>query len=146
MTLIIPIAMIAVLIVLLIEPQSGNLVSPARTRTGYTVMTLLAVYGGFLSGGYATLVTVAGIVFFRYPLLRGIAMARMLNTASSMIAVAVFAWYGHYRLATRDDSERGRLCRRIIGIALGTEDACNVAAALVVSAGGSSAGAQVAGV
>jgi hypothetical protein len=98
MTLIVPVAMMGVLIVLLAEPPEaaaagGGVPSPVRARTGYAAMALLSVYGGFLSGGYATLVTVAGIVFFRYPLLRGIAMSRMLNTASSLIAVAVFAWY-----------------------------------------------------
>jgi uncharacterized membrane protein YfcA len=97
MTLIIPVAMIGVLVLLWMEPPESAVknaaLSPTRTRSGYAVMALLAVYGGFLSGGYATLVTVAGIVFFRYSLLRGIAMSRLLNTASSLIAVAVFAWY-----------------------------------------------------
>lgn len=97
MTLIVPVAMIGVLVVLVAEPPesaaTGGTPSLARTRAGYIAMALLSVYGGFLSGGYATLVTVAGVVFFRYPLLRGIAMSRMLNTASSLIAVAVFAWY-----------------------------------------------------
>jgi uncharacterized membrane protein YfcA len=98
MTLIIPVAMIAVLGLLVFEPHphasSDGGPSTVRTRTGYAVMALLSVYGGFLSGGYATLVTAAGVLFFRYPLLRSIAMSRVLNTASCLIAVAVFAWYG----------------------------------------------------
>jgi uncharacterized membrane protein YfcA len=97
MTLIIPVAMIGVLVLLLVEPPEYAVkavaLSPTRARLGYVVMALLSIYGGFLSGGYATLLTVAGIVFFRYSLLRGIAMSRMLNTASSLIAVVVFTWY-----------------------------------------------------
>lgn len=97
MTLIIPAAMIVVLILLLFEPRPDAIVdsvpSLARTRLGYAVMALLSIYGGFLSGGYATLVTAAGILFFRYPFLRAMAMSKLLNTASSLIAVAIFAWY-----------------------------------------------------
>lgn len=95
MTLIIPVAMIAVAAVLLFDPAT-DLAPPSRLRgrTGYAVMALLSIYGGFLSGGYATLVTAAGILFFRYPLLRAIAMSKVLNTASSLIAVIVFAHYG----------------------------------------------------
>ena len=96
MNLIIPVAMISVLAALLLQPRAGPATpaSPKRARTGYIIMALLSVYGGFLSGGYATLVTTAGIVFFRYPMLRGIAMAKVLNTVSSLVAVAVFARYG----------------------------------------------------
>jgi uncharacterized membrane protein YfcA len=97
MTLVIPVAMLAVLCLLLCEPHPEEVPkppSPARARAGYSVMALLAVYGGFLSGGYATILTAAGILFFRYPLLRAIAMSKLLNTASSLIAVAVFARYG----------------------------------------------------
>src|SRR5580700_136733 len=95
MTLIIPAAMMAVLFLLIFEPHAAAdaVPSPARTRLGYIVMAALSVYGGFLSGGYATLVTAAGILFFRYPFLRAMAMSKVLNTASSLIAVAVFAWY-----------------------------------------------------
>lgn len=97
MTLIIPAAMIAVLILLLIEPGSESLTesapSPGRVRAGYAVTALLAIYGGFLSGGYATLVTASGMLFFHYPFPRAMAMSKVLNTASSLIAVAVFAWY-----------------------------------------------------
>jgi uncharacterized membrane protein YfcA len=90
MTLVIPCAMIAVLILLLIEPHDTGKVRPFA---GYAATALLAVYGGFLSGGYATLVTAAGMVFFRYPFPRAMAMSKILNTASSLIAVAVFAWH-----------------------------------------------------
>jgi uncharacterized membrane protein YfcA len=98
MTLIIPAVIIMVLVRMLLEPgaDAANeaVVSTARSRTGYAVMALLSVYGGFLSGGYATLVTAAGILFFRYPFQRAMAMSKVLNTASSFIAVAVFAWHG----------------------------------------------------
>lgn len=90
MTLIVPVAMIAVLVVLLFEPKAA---APPRAGMGYAAMTLLSIYGGFLSGGYATLITGAGILFFRYPFLRAMAMSRVLNTVSCLIAVVVFAWY-----------------------------------------------------
>jgi uncharacterized membrane protein YfcA len=97
MALIIPSAMILVLVLLLLQPEANaardGAPSAARVRAGYAAVALLAVYGGFLSGGYATLVTAAGILFFRYPFHRAMAMSRLLNTASSLIAVAVFAWY-----------------------------------------------------
>ncbi len=91
MTLIIPVAMIVVTLVMLRQPHPDK---PPRPIAGYTVLTLLAIYGGFLSGGYATLVTGTGVLFFRYGLLRAIAMSRLLNTVSSLIAVAIFAWRG----------------------------------------------------
>ena len=91
MTLMIPVAMITVLGLLLFEPKT-----PAAPRPvwGYSSMAILAIYGGFLSGGYATLVTAAGMLFFSYPFLRAMAMSKVLNVASSLIAVAVFARYG----------------------------------------------------
>lgn len=91
MTLIIPVAMIVVLVMLVFQPKEGAV---ARPRAGYASVAVLSVYGGFLSGGYATLLTAAGILFFRYPFLRAMAMSRLLNTASSLVAVAVFAWFG----------------------------------------------------
>jgi uncharacterized membrane protein YfcA len=98
MTLIIPVAMVTVLVLMLAEPGADaayeGVASPVRSRFGFGVMALLSVYGGFLSGGYATLVTAAGILFFRYPFQRAMAMSKLLNTASSFIAVAVFAWHG----------------------------------------------------
>lgn len=96
MHLVVPCAMIAVLLLLILQPEESTAIQPSepRTRAGYVSAALLSVYGGFLSGGYATLITASGVLFFRYPLLRAIAMSRLLNTASSVIAVAVFAWYG----------------------------------------------------
>ncbi len=97
MSLVIPVAMIVVLVLLLAEPGSGSLTetppSPARSNAGYAIMTLLAIYGGFLSGGYATLIAATGMLFFHYPFIRGMAMSKVLNLASSLVAVAVFAWY-----------------------------------------------------
>ena len=97
LTAIIPGAMILVLVLLLREPAravaSDSSPTPTRNRIGYAAIALLSVYGGFLSGGYATLVTAAGMVLFRYPFPRATATSKVLNTASSVIAVAVFAWY-----------------------------------------------------
>lgn len=94
--LLVPIAMLAVLIVMIAEPAGVSEVapSPARNLVGYAVMGVLAVYGGFISGGYATLLTAGGVLFFRYSLPRAIAMSKLLNVASSAIAVVVFASRG----------------------------------------------------
>ncbi len=91
MSLIIPLAMLTVLALLIQQPGRPG---PVHNKTGHTVMALLSFYGGFLSGGYATLITASGVFFFRYPFLRAIAMSRILNTASSLIAVLIFAWHG----------------------------------------------------
>ena len=98
MALIVPLAMISVLVLLLLQPEPDasqeGLPSTRRAGGGYAAMAALSIYGGFLSGGYSTILTAAGVVLFRYPWLRAIAMSRLLNTASSMVAVTIFAWYG----------------------------------------------------
>jgi hypothetical protein len=86
---IIPVAMLVVLAFLLVRPRVGR----PRPRAGYAAVFVLAVYGGFFSGGYVTLLIAAGMFFFGYSLLRSIVMARLMNVASSLIATAIFA--GH---------------------------------------------------
>jgi uncharacterized protein len=103
--LVIPIAMVLVLVFLLANPAQGlrQAAEPsrARLRTGYIAMFVLAIYGGFFSGGYVTMLMAAGLCFFGYSFLRAMAMSRLMNIASSLIASGVFAWHGaiEWRLA-----------------------------------------------
>jgi uncharacterized protein len=96
--LIIPVAMILVLTFLLANPAQGlrhtTPPSSARIRTGYIAIFILAIYGGFFSGGYVTMLMAACVGFFGYSFLRAIAMSRLMNIASSLIASAIFAWHG----------------------------------------------------
>ncbi len=96
--LIIPIAMILVLAFLLSHPRQGLNQTPApsraRVQTGYAVVFVLAIYGGFFSGGYVTMLIAACVFFLGYSFLRALAMARLMNIASSLIASSIFAWHG----------------------------------------------------
>jgi uncharacterized membrane protein YfcA len=96
--LIIPVAMILVLAFLLANPAQGlhqaAAPSQARVRGGYIAIFVLAIYGGFFSGGYVTMLMAAGVCFFGYSFLRAMAMSRLMNIASSLIASGIFAWHG----------------------------------------------------
>ena len=100
---IIPFAMLFMLAFLLMNPRMGSGITPhteaavtsgRRIRAGYFAMFLLAIYGGFFSGGYVTLLIAACVFFFRYSFLRAIVMARLMNVGSSLIATSIFAWHG----------------------------------------------------
>jgi uncharacterized membrane protein YfcA len=95
--LMIPIAMVAVLVFLLINPRLGVRneapPTPGRVRTGYAATLLLAIYGGFFSGGYVTLLIATCVFFFGYSFLRAVVMSRVMNIASSLIASCIFAWH-----------------------------------------------------
>jgi uncharacterized membrane protein YfcA len=61
---------------------------------GYGLTFLLAVYGGFFSGGYVTLLTAAFLTAFRMPFLRAVATTKVINVASSLVATLIFALKG----------------------------------------------------
>jgi uncharacterized membrane protein YfcA len=92
-------AMIVVAVFSLIEgnvgvsPFAGH---PGRTSefVGYGLTFILGVYGGFFSGGYVALLTAAFIAFFGMSFLEAIAVTKLLNLCSSMVATAVFAVQG----------------------------------------------------
>jgi len=95
--LVVPCAMVGMLLFLLFNPnrpQERATLSMPRLKAGYATVGLLGVYGGFLSGGYATLLVAAFTYFFAYPFLGAIALARFLNIVSSVAAVVVFTWMG----------------------------------------------------
>ncbi len=68
--------------------------SRAAERIGYAATFLLAVYGGFFSGGYVTLLTTAFVVLLGMNFLRAVANTKLMNVFSSGIAALVFVWRG----------------------------------------------------
>ena len=62
--------------------------------SGYAATFLLAIYGGFFSGGYVTLLTAAFVVFFGMTFLQAVATTKIINVFSSGVATLVFIWRG----------------------------------------------------
>jgi uncharacterized membrane protein YfcA len=84
----IAIAMLAVAVFSLIRRDSGqseHTVSNSRRALGYIATFILAVYGGFFSGGYVTMLT-AVFVF--------LATTKVINIFSSAVATVIFASQG----------------------------------------------------
>jgi uncharacterized protein len=93
----IAIAMIVVAAFALTRKHSGTIehpVSNARRAIGYVTTFLLAVYGGFFSGGYVTMLTAAFVVLFGFTFLQSVATTKVINLFSSAAATLVFAWHG----------------------------------------------------
>lgn len=99
----IAIAMISVAAFSLVRKESGTSgqpVSRAKAAIGYFATFLLAVYGGFFSGGYVTMLTAVFVFLFGLTFLRSVATTKVINLFSSAVATLVFAWHGavDYRL------------------------------------------------
>jgi uncharacterized protein len=62
--------------------------------TGYAATFLLAIYGGFFSGGYVTMLTAAFVLLFGMTFLQAVATTKLINVFSSGVATAVFIWRG----------------------------------------------------
>jgi len=62
--------------------------------SGYAATFLLAIYGGFFSGGYVTMLTAAFVVFFGMTFLQAVATTKIINVFSSGVATLVFIWRG----------------------------------------------------
>ncbi len=95
----IAVAMIGVAIFSLLNKNLGQAshdapASQAGIVAGYTVTFLLAVYGGFFSGGYVTLLTAAFVLLFGMTFLQAAATTKVINVFSSSIATLVFVWRG----------------------------------------------------
>jgi uncharacterized protein len=69
-------------------------VSASAVFTGYAVTFLLAVYGGFFSGGYVTMLTAAFVILFGMTFLQAVATTKVVNVFSSSVATLVFFWRG----------------------------------------------------
>jgi uncharacterized membrane protein YfcA len=97
--LIIAVAMIAVAVFSLLNENLGQAshdapASRVGALAGYAATFLLAIYGGFFSGGYVTMLTAAFVVFFGMTLLQAVATTKVINVFSSGIATVVFVWRG----------------------------------------------------
>jgi uncharacterized protein len=95
----IAVAMIAVTIFTLAKRDLGLSISekPASRSAvlaGYGLTFLFAVYGGFFSGGYVTVLTATFVVFFGMTFLHSVATTKVINVFSSAVATCVFLWRG----------------------------------------------------
>lgn len=70
--------------------------APCRAAevAGYVVTFLLAIYGGFFSGGYVTMLTAAFAVLFGMTFLQAVATTKVINVFSSGVATMVFVYRG----------------------------------------------------
>ncbi len=93
----IAIAMIAVAVFSLAKSDGGTAgrsVSTTRKAVGYIATFVLAVYGGFFSGGYVTMLTAVFVLLFGFTFLQAVATTKVINVFSSAVATLVFAWRG----------------------------------------------------
>jgi uncharacterized membrane protein YfcA len=76
--------------------EAAHGVAPSRVAeaAGYAATFLLAIYGGFFSGGYVTMLTAAFAVLFGMTFLQAIAATKVINIFSSGVATAVFVHRG----------------------------------------------------
>jgi uncharacterized membrane protein YfcA len=93
---IISFAMIAVAVFALAGggTRYGGADRPERRGMAYTVTVGLAVYGGFFSGGYVTLLTAAFVALLGHSLVRAVSTTKVLNVFSSLVATVVFVAHG----------------------------------------------------
>jgi hypothetical protein len=64
--------------------------SPATRALGWILVTLLGIYGGLYSGGYTTLLTFVCVVLLGVPLLRAVALTKVVNLVSCAAASVVY--------------------------------------------------------
>jgi uncharacterized protein len=88
-------AMIGVAAFTLANREAGLSPRPGRSgAAGYAATLALGVYGGFFSGGYVALLTAAFVAFFGMTFTEAVAVTKVLNFASSLVATLVFAARG----------------------------------------------------
>lgn len=68
--------------------------SSSALVAGYATTFGLAVYGGFFSGGYVTMLTGAFVIFFGMTFLEAVALTKLMNVFSSGVATLIFLWQG----------------------------------------------------
>jgi uncharacterized protein len=95
----IAIAMIGVAVFSLLNKNLGRASHDAPAShvgviAGYAATFLLAIYGGFFSGGYVTMLTAAFVLLFGMTFLQAVATTKVINVFSSGVATLVFAWRG----------------------------------------------------
>jgi len=98
MPLLISIAMIAITIFSVFNSKKGlekkEKPSAIAKKIGYLLTFLLGIYGGFFSGGYVTTLTASYIGFFNMTFLEAVAITKLLNIFSSLIATLIFMSQG----------------------------------------------------
>ena len=95
----IAVAMIGVAVLSLLNKDLGQAshdapASHAGVIAGYAATFLLAIYGGFFSGGYVTMLTAAFVLLFGMTFLQAVATTKVINVCSSGVATVVFIWRG----------------------------------------------------
>ena len=93
MPIVVAAAMLVVLLFSLVKRDMGVSKAPDSSSrsleiAGYIATFALGVYGGFFSGGYVALLTVAYVFFFRMTFTEAVAVTKVLNLFSSLIATA----------------------------------------------------------
>lgn len=103
--LIISVSMIAVAIFSVAKRDAGVILAegePSRWAevTGYAATFALGIYGGFFSGGYVTVLTVAYVALFRMTFVEAVSITKLINVFSSLVATLIFMWRGlvNYKL------------------------------------------------
>lgn len=89
--------MIAVAAFSLAKQERGTtqrLVSSAGQASGHVATFVLAVYGGFFTGGYATTLTAVFVLLLGLTFLRSVATTKIINFSSSLVATMIFAPHG----------------------------------------------------
>jgi uncharacterized protein len=98
MPLLISISMIAVTIFSVANRHKGvkKVEKPSSTalKIGYTLTFALGIYGGFFSGGYVTTLTASFIAFLNMTFVEAVAVTKVLNIFSSLIATLIFMTQG----------------------------------------------------
>jgi uncharacterized membrane protein YfcA len=93
--LIISAAMIAVALFTILKRDAGVIPATGEASRGaeiaaYALTFALAVYGGFFSGGYVTMLTALFVAFFRMTFVEAVSTTKLINIFSSLIATIVF--------------------------------------------------------
>jgi len=99
MPLVIATAMIGVAVFSLVKPKAGLSKATDEPPTGlpamgYVATFILGIYGGFFSGGYVALLTAAFVALFQMSFVEAVAVTKVLNFFSSLVATAIFAGQG----------------------------------------------------
>jgi uncharacterized membrane protein YfcA len=95
----IAVAMIGVAVFSLLNKNLGQAshdvpASQFGVVAGYAATFVLAIYGGFFSGGYVTMLTAAFVLLFGMTFLQAVATTKVINVFSSGVATVVFVWRG----------------------------------------------------
>jgi hypothetical protein len=89
--IIIAVAMIGVAVFSLLNKNLGQASHDVPASwfgvvAGYAITFLLAIYGGFFSGGYVTMLTAAFVLLFGMTFLQAVASTKVINVFSSGVA------------------------------------------------------------